>query len=546
MENDKEQPALAFGNHKSDLLKIGVFLCALSLFSFTYLPGFNTPALMEEICDNAIDDDMDGLIDLNDPDCDCEVIEPVSLIPNPSFEDLNCCPNDISQLDCAETWIQASEPTTDLIHTCGWFGWNDFPPPTPFPDGEGIMGFRDGRVRQSAGLEGAWKEYAGACLITPLEADSSYRFEFDVGFVSRLQSPPINITFFGTPDCSNLPFGVGNEDLGCPTNGPGWVKLGSTLVSGDDGNKWVKGVIEVIPTEDIAAIAIGPDCPWVQTDVSLYYFFDNLLLLGLGFFELNIVEVSDPCQEDFRLRVPEDEDFSYQWFKDGIALIGETFSQLTKMYGDGNYQVMIDDGESCRISVGYEHIAPTFEETLSETICQEDTYLFGDQLLSESGFYIDTVRTADNCVKVVSLNLNVLGAIADTVSVQIFEGESYTIDKQSFREEGDHLITLTSAGGCDSLVFLQLDHFNVFFPNVFTPNSDGINDFFKIYSAPGLIENVELTIFDRWGAVVSRGDRWDGKIKEEPAGAGVYIYVANVRVSNGAEQQFSGAVTLIR
>ena len=51
-----------------------------------------------EICDNAVDDDDDGLIDLNDPDCTCAVIEPESLIPNPSFEDMNCCPNAPSKL----------------------------------------------------------------------------------------------------------------------------------------------------------------------------------------------------------------------------------------------------------------------------------------------------------------------------------------------------------------------------------------------------------------------------------------------------------------
>lgn len=36
---------------------------------------------MSEICENAIDDDMDGMIDLNDADCECTVIKPESLIP---------------------------------------------------------------------------------------------------------------------------------------------------------------------------------------------------------------------------------------------------------------------------------------------------------------------------------------------------------------------------------------------------------------------------------------------------------------------------------
>ncbi|HMP30646.1 MAG TPA: hypothetical protein PKD85_13660, partial [Saprospiraceae bacterium] len=82
---------------------------------------------MKEICDNAIDDDNDGLIDLNDPDCTCDIIKPISFIPNPSFEEMECCPNTRSQLNCATTWIQASEPTTDYVHTCGWMGWPEFP-----------------------------------------------------------------------------------------------------------------------------------------------------------------------------------------------------------------------------------------------------------------------------------------------------------------------------------------------------------------------------------------------------------------------------------
>ena len=119
---------------------------------------------IEEICDNALDDDQDGLIDLNDPDCDCPVVEPVSLIPNPSFEDKTCCPNDRSQLNCAETWIQASEPTTDYLHTCGWMGWDGLPVPMPLPDGQAVVGFRDGRARMGE-PDPEWKEYVGACFI---------------------------------------------------------------------------------------------------------------------------------------------------------------------------------------------------------------------------------------------------------------------------------------------------------------------------------------------------------------------------------------------
>ncbi|HMZ47965.1 MAG TPA: hypothetical protein PLP28_03230, partial [Flavobacteriales bacterium] len=51
----------------------------------------------QEICNNAIDDDNDGLIDLNDTtECVCDGIigggEVESILPNASFEDFDCQP----------------------------------------------------------------------------------------------------------------------------------------------------------------------------------------------------------------------------------------------------------------------------------------------------------------------------------------------------------------------------------------------------------------------------------------------------------------------
>ena len=76
----------------------------------------------QEICNNAIDDDNDGLVDLNDDDCECATFIPTSLIPNPSFEEMSCCPDNEAQLNCANEWIQASLATTDYIHECGILG----------------------------------------------------------------------------------------------------------------------------------------------------------------------------------------------------------------------------------------------------------------------------------------------------------------------------------------------------------------------------------------------------------------------------------------
>jgi gliding motility-associated-like protein len=60
------------------------------------------------------------------------------------------------------------------------------------------------------------------------------------------------------------------------------------------------------------------------------------------------------------------------------------------------------------------------------------------------------------------------------------------------------------------------DRLKVFYPNVFTPNSDNINDTFTIFLEPGFVGNIELfTVYNKWGHTVheSKTLDWDGKNK---------------------------------
>lgn len=504
---------------------------------------------MPEDCENGIDDDGDGLIDLNDDDCSCEIVTPKSLIPNPSFEDMSCCPNGRSQLRCAEGWIQASAPTTDLINTCDWLGWEDFPAPMPFPDGNGIMGFRDGRTRGfgegDSTPEYNWKEYAGACLLEPLLAGTTYRFQFDLGFVDPGKSPPINVTFFGTPDCKHLPFGNDDDSFGCPTNGPNWVRLGSTFVRGST-DSWIESYIEVTPEEDVYAIAIGPDCPAVVSPVNIYYFFDNLILADFESFALKITEEEHPCSETFTLGIEDGFFSNYQWYKDGIALVGETRSKLSKIYGDGNYQIRVLQNQSCRLSEGYMYEKPIVETQSKIIICNDETYQFGDTLLSESGQYTGTFKSVNNCDSIVSLELVELGVLRDTIQGKIFKDEKFEIAQYDFKEEGEHLATLSSSLGCDSLVLVQLEYYNVYIPNIFSPVDDGLDSTFKIYAPQGVVDYYELMVFDLWGNKIYTGQEWDGTLNNKRLQAGAYSYLLQIKMEDGIERTFNGSISLIR
>ena len=498
-----------------------------------------------EICDNAIDDDGDGQIDLNDGDCICQIIIPRSLIPNPSFESYTCCPSASSQLGCVLDWIQASEATTDYINTCGYGGFPEFPPPRPFPDGQGIVGFRDGYIRADNDVNPFWKEYTGACLLSPLIAGETYVFEFYLGFVTSLLSPPINICFFGTSDCKYLPFGEGNPRFGCPTNDSNWVKLTSKFIIGGL-NLWEKVSVEITPNQNITAIAIGPDCPAVISNNSIYYYLDNLLLDELESFQFKIEATEKVCFDNILLKVPKKAKVNYQWYKDGIALLGEKSEIISKMYGEGKYEVRISDNNSCKITEPYEHKKPVISVTTNKIICKDTKFTFGNNTLSSSGTYTHVFKNSDNCDSLVTLNLKVLGDISDTLQAKIFEGETYKIGSYKFSQSGKHIAILKSSLGCDSIVLIELSFINIFFPNIFTPNSDGNNDIFTMYDPENLMESFELNIYDRWGSLVYKGLEWDGALRGKDVLPGIYTYIAKVKPKNGSSKLLNGSITLIR
>ncbi len=540
--------------YTSSLLFSALLWSGFTLFSFNWsFPSFSI-RVPDEICDNGLDDDNDGLIDLNDPDCACQPVNVESLIPNPSFEERTCCPEAHSQLYCSDDWIQASEATTDYIHSCGWLGWEDFPPPLPFPDGTGAIGFRGGTVLEEGPPLPYWKEYAGACLIEPLEKDTLYRFEFDLGFINSTNSPPIEITLFGSYTCDFLPFGIGNIKFGCPTNDDNWFKITSAVVQADGtGRGWVQSAFEFTPSDDIYSIAIGPPCELNAVDEHLYYLFDNLILADRKSFDFKISKVGNPCSDNFTLRVPDDPTISYQWYKEGVALPGETNATLGLMRGEGLYQVRLIRDMECKLA-SINFVIPTINTSIDRTICGGEGFIFDDETLTVPGTYTTTLNSVSGCDSIVSLDLKVLGFSADTVRVRIFEGESYDIGTSSYSQPGEYLTSLQSSLGCDSLVYLFLDYYEVFFPNAFSPNDDGINDHFNAFGPAELTEVVDLKIFDRWGGLMYQGQNlppqesagWDGRNQGKLLNTGVYVYVATVLMDDGIQRQFSGSLLLVQ
>ncbi len=71
-------------------------------------------------------------------------------------------------------------------------------------------------------------------------------------------------------------------------------------------------------------------------------------------------------------------------------------------------------------------------------------------------------------------------------------------------------------------------------PNVFSPNSDNLNDLFVAENPLGYVKKVDMKIFNRWGELVFQTENplieWDGKIKgtNSIVATGVYYYICDV------------------
>lgn len=445
-------------------LKMKDYLKRLLLLSAIVFPATFLSA--QEICDNGIDDDGDGLVDLNDDDCSCETFMPSSLIPNPSFEEMSCCPMNEAELTCADDWIQASTPTTDYMHTCGITAhpFLGFQAPLPFPDGEGAIGFRDGKP----GSEN-FKEYTGACLTSTMEVGADYRLDFFVGFHDAPGSGTLNMAIFASTDCTDLPFGGGDQNFGCPTNGPGWVQLGEMTFSGN--NEWVNAVFEFTADEAYQTIVLGPTCD-VNPDFLLdpYFFFDRLVLAETSEFGIPIADISgNICQNNLTLTTSDKMIGDYQWYKDGIAIVGETNQSITILNGpnvEGDYNVIVMTDEGCFTGDNYTLVVPSYSSMLETTICDGEIIIIGDEEISESGVYEVLLEAVDGCDSIVNVIVELENNIELVIEENICAGSSIIINGVVYDSAGTYDQNLESDESCDTLLTITIEELDVSITNL--------------------------------------------------------------------------------
>jgi gliding motility-associated-like protein len=120
---------------------------------------------------------------------------------------------------------------------------------------------------------------------------------------------------------------------------------------------------------------------------------------------------------------------------------------------------------------------------------------------------------------------------------------------------GTYLVTLIvhNVNGCYDTVAHPIiinPEFSFYVPNSFSPNDDGINDFF-VPTGEG-ITKFDLWIFDRWGNMIFHtkelSDHWDGKANGGKNTAQIDVFVWKVALTDVFNKSFDyiGTVSIIR
>lgn len=117
--------------------------------------------------------------------------------------------------------------------------------------------------------------------------------------------------------------------------------------------------------------------------------------------------------------------------------------------------------------------------------------------------------------------------------------------------------TLTTLDGCqirDELLLSLPEKTDIFIPNIFSPNGDGINDFFTVYASAGITNILSLQVADRWGNLVFQANNfapnqtslgWDGRLKNQVLSSQTFIYFVEIEMPDKTTKILSGELFLV-
>jgi gliding motility-associated-like protein len=251
---------------------------------------------------------------------------------------------------------------------------------------------------------------------------------------------------------------------------------------------------------------------------------------------------------------------------------GETYSfNGQELSAAGTYEAELQSQAGCDSLVVLQLSVDALSETFFDTtLCIGEALEMGSTVLDSTGDYTLQFTDANGCDSTVYLMLDyyppplyevettpdfgygdggLLLVLADSTHSLIWEDGSTAIERAGL-QAGFYYASIEDEWGCVAEIEVEVPAGELLLamPNTFTPNGDGVNDFFNV------VGNAEarvagFRIFNRWGQQVydneNPGQGWDGTANGEPQPTEVYYYEIEVQTPDGLWTR-QGDVTLVR
>lgn len=302
-------------------------------------------------------------------------------------------------------------------------------------------------------------------------------------------------------------------------------------------------------------------------------------------------------QATLSLNISHDDSYTIIWFQDGVPLTNyQDMASITTNIA-GNYSVAVNSklvGSCTQVSsplnITFEP-PPTvsIQQIINTTLC--DGQSIDLKVTHDNGSVKwSTGESADQISVVTSGTYNVTvtspaGCSTDaSTNVQFFPNAILTIPDASLCENLKETVTLEAPAGYDKYVWNGIEGGNtftvnkpqtvtlsvtdvngcqasqtimisskcpnlppsdLFIPNTFTPNGDGVNDTWEI-SGINDDPTISVRVFNRYGTEVYKsigyGTPWNGQYEGKKLPSGVYYYIIT---TNNNKQTYSGSLTII-
>ncbi|MCS6934423.1 MAG: gliding motility-associated C-terminal domain-containing protein [Chitinophagales bacterium] len=223
----------------------------------------------------------------------------------------------------------------------------------------------------------------------------------------------------------------------------------------------------------------------------------------------------------------------YEYYLNGVYQASPVFTGLTA----GTYTVVAEDNNNC---VGSANVTLTQPQAFSVNA--------GPDVVSVRGQTVSLNGSASSTNGIIGYFWNPPALVTcDTCAVT------------GAKPDSTHIFVLTALDGdsclaSDSVVVYVKYAVSYFIPTAFTPNADGLNDYFE-FDILGA-QSAETSVFNRWGERVyfnpaqpngnTNGNAWDGTLDGKKLPPDTYVYMLKVKYYDDSVEELSGTITLMR